>query len=65
MTCIRVSKALPALFLLLCLIFSPNALANSATVGCGGAVGTFDYASLQAALDALHAISNRNNLITV
>src|SRR5438270_236160 len=63
MTCIRVSKVLPLLFL--CLIFSLSAFANNVTVGCAGAVGTFDFSTLQAAFDALHAASNRNHRITV
>ena len=57
MTSIRASNALPVLLTLLSMMFSPNAFANSATVGCAGATLTFDYSSLQAALDGLHAIS--------
>jgi parallel beta helix pectate lyase-like protein len=35
------------------------------TVGCTGAVGSFDYTSITDALNALHAISNRNHTITI
>src|SRR5215471_13163991 len=49
----------------LCLVFSSSAFANNVTVGCAGAAGTFDFSTLQSALDALHAVSNRNHQVTV
>jgi hypothetical protein len=50
---------------LMLLVCCSSAFANNVTVGCTGAAGTFDFTSLQSALDTLHAISNRNHQVTV
>ncbi len=48
------------------LVFSgAPAKGDSVTVGCTGAVGVFDYPSINAALSALHAVSFRDHQITV
>lgn len=62
---IPVFRTSAILLLLLSLAFSSNAFANNVTVGCAGATGTFDFSTLQSALDALHAVSNRNHQVTV
>jgi parallel beta helix pectate lyase-like protein len=59
------ARSLALSLLVLVLAFSSNASANNVTVGCAGAAGVFDFNSLQSALNALHAISNRNHQITL
>ena len=62
---ISVFRLSPIVFSLLAIAFTPNAFANNVTVGCAGSTGSFDFSTLQSALDALHTISNRNHQVTV
>lgn len=55
-------RVLTLLLVSVCLI-PITGLANDVTVGCAGASGT--YSSVTMALNALHAISNRNHTITI
>jgi hypothetical protein len=54
------------MFLICCLLLCPLfGHAATATVGCAGAVGTFDYPTLSSALSNLYNLSHRNHHITV